>query len=272
MAQNKSVTQMSESGIGRRRAAARDEGRAGYQERRAEIMSAAADLFKREGFRGTSIGRIAQALGMDRATLYYYISSKEEIFDEVVSGAVRSNVAMARKIRSGDGTPPDKLRALITSLMRSYSENYPLLYVFLQENLDHVAPTRTAWSQQMRRLNKAYEDVLIRIIQDGLDDGSIRPVADARVIAYGVMGMVGWTNRWFDPGKSGTDAAAIGTAYADMVLSGLTARRSTRAGAAATRSGTAAIRGGTAKRSGGTSTGAQRSTVTAAASKRSAAR
>ena len=209
------------SGIGRRRAAAKDEGRAAYSERRAEIKAAAANLFQKEGFRGTSIGRIAQSLGMDRATLYYYVGSKEELFDDVVTGAVRANVEVAKAIRDGAGTAPEKLRSLITSLMQSYADHYPLLYVFIQENLSHVAGTRTDWSAEMRKLNKTYEDILIGIIQNGIDEGTIRPIGDAWMMAYGVIGMVGWTNRWFNPERTPVDAATVGAAYADMLLNGM---------------------------------------------------
>ena len=44
------------------------------------------------------------------------------------------------------------------------------------------------------------------------------------VLAYGLIGMVGWTNRWFNPEKSPVDAATVGRAYADVLLNGLRAR------------------------------------------------
>jgi TetR/AcrR family transcriptional regulator, cholesterol catabolism regulator len=215
------TTDAQPSGIGRRRAAAQGENRTAYRERRQEIITVAADLFKAHGFRGTSIGQIADALDTDRATLYYYIGSKEELFDEVVTDAVRANVAVAESIRDGEGTAPEKLRTLLTSLMQSYAANYPFLYVYIQENLSHVGGTRAEWSREMRQLNKAYEDVVVTIIQSGIDEGSLRPVADAWVMAYGVIGMFGWTNRWFNPATSPVDAATIGAAYADILLQGM---------------------------------------------------
>lgn len=217
------MTDVEPSGIGRRRAAAQGEARTAYSERRQEIISAAAGLFKSRGFRGTSIGQIAEALDTDRATLYYYIGSKEELFDEVVSDVVRANVARARAIRDGEGDAPDKLRRLVTELMDSYAASYPFLYVFIQENLSHVGEKRSEWSQEMRALNKAYEDSVVAVIEAGIAEGSIRPVAEPWVLAYGLIGMVGWTNRWFNPEKSPVDAATVGRAYADVLLDGLRA-------------------------------------------------
>ena len=131
------------SGIGRRRAAARDEGGEEYRQRRAEIVRAAAGIFKEHGFRATKLGDVAEALNMDRASLYYYVGGKEELFHEVVGGAVAANADAAEAIRQGPGTAPEKLRALVTGLMVSYAESYPFLYVYIQENLSTVSRDRS---------------------------------------------------------------------------------------------------------------------------------
>ncbi len=209
------------SEIGRRRGRALEKGSGSYQEKRREIALAAAVLFNEKGFRGTSLTSVAEALDMDRATLYYYISNKQELFDEVVREASEANVAAAEAARVSDQPPLEKLRVLITELMNSYAANYPLLYVYIRENLSHVDAERSEWSKYMRSLNHRYEDAAIAIVQEGIDNGSIRPLASARVLAFGVLGMVGWTNRWFVPERSSETADVIGKAFAEMVLKGL---------------------------------------------------
>jgi TetR/AcrR family transcriptional regulator, cholesterol catabolism regulator len=211
----------STSQIGRRRDLALEKGSESYQEKRNEIARAAAVVFNEKGYRGTSLTAVAEALGMDRATLYYYISNKQELFDEVVREASEKNIAAAEAARSSDAPPLDKLRTLITELMLSYAANYPLLYVYIRENLSHVEAERTEWSKYMRNLNRRYEDAVIAIVQEGIDNGTIRPLASARVLAFGVLGMVGWTNRWYVPDRSAESAEAIGTAYAEMIITGL---------------------------------------------------
>lgn len=217
------MSEQQSSGIGRRRAAARGDGTPAYTERRQEIVAAAAALFKTHGFRGTSLGQVAEAMGTDRATLYYYVGSKEELFDEVVSDAVRANAARAEAIRDGAGDAPDKLHRLVTELMDSYAASYPFLYVYIQENLGHVGEKRAEWSREMRALNRTYEQCVVDIITAGIAEGTVRPVAEPWVLAYGLIGMVGWTNRWFVPERSGVDAATVGRAYADVLLDGLRA-------------------------------------------------
>lgn len=87
------------SGIARRRAVAREEANPSYLERRAEIVRAAARVFKAKGLQGANLGDIAAESGADRASLYYYVGSKEELFHELVRGAVEANLARARDIR-----------------------------------------------------------------------------------------------------------------------------------------------------------------------------
>lgn len=209
------------SGIGRRRAAARDEGGEEYRQRRAEIVRAAAQIFKANGYRAAKLGDVAEALGMDRASLYYYVGGKEELFHEVVGDAVAANVEAAEAIARDPGPAPERLRALITGLMTSYAENYPFLYVYIQENLNTVSPDRSPWSREMRKLNKRYENAVVAIVQSGIDEGTMRGDATAWVVAYGIIGMVAWTNRWFDPTSSAVDAATVGRTYADVIVDGL---------------------------------------------------
>ncbi len=209
------------SGIARRRAAARDEANPSYLQRRGEIVQAAGRVFKAKGLQGANLGDIAVESGADRASLYYYVGNKEELFHEVVRGAVEDNLAAAKAIRDGEGTAPEKLRALIQSLMVSYAEHYPILYVFIQENLAHGPDRHASWASDMRRVNKEYEQIVVGFVATGMAEGSIRSVGEPWVVAYGLMGMLGWTNRWFNPETSTATAQEIGAAFADTLLLGL---------------------------------------------------
>ncbi len=110
------------SGIGRRRAAAKVDKAPNYDKRRKEISEAAARVFNRKGFSGTSISAVAQELSIDRASLYYYISSKEELFDELVREVSESNLKAAQNIRNSDQSPAEKLKSLIVQLMGAYAK------------------------------------------------------------------------------------------------------------------------------------------------------
>lgn len=209
------------SGIGRRRTAAKEDSSETYQSRRKEIAEAAIRVFNRLGFKGASISAVAAELNIDRASIYYYISSKEELFDEVVRNVIERNAALARRIATSSISPRRKLSELISGLMSSYGEHYPLIYIYIRENLAHVSDKRSQWSADMRKLNSSIEDAIIEIIEQGYADKTFRNVGSSRVVAYGVLGLIGWTNRWFRPDKSDVSAEEIGKTYAELVLAGL---------------------------------------------------
>lgn len=211
----------SSSGIGKRRTAAKEDATASYDQRRKEIAEAAVRVFNRLGFTGASISAVAAELNVDRATLYYYIGSKEELFDEILREVIENNAAIASRIQSSKMSPRRKMRDMITALMSSYGASYPLIYIYIRENLSHVSDKRSQWSKHMRKLNRDIESAIISIIEEGYEDKSFRNVGSSRVVAYGVLGIVGWTHRWFRPDRSDVSAEEIGKIYAEMILSGL---------------------------------------------------
>jgi AcrR family transcriptional regulator len=209
------------SAIGKRRSAAKEDSTEVYQKRRKEIGLAAVRVFNRLGFTGASISAVAAELDIDRASLYYYISSKEELFDEILREVIERNASISRRILASKVSPRRKLHELIIALMSSYGENYPLIYIYIRENLAHVSDKRSAWSKYMRKLNREIENAVIAIIEEGYADKSFRNVGSSKVVAYGVLGVLGWTHRWFKPETSDVSAEEIGKIYAEMILSGL---------------------------------------------------
>lgn len=209
------------SGIGKRRSAAKEDSTESYRKRRKEIGEAAVRVFNQRGFTGASISAVAAELDIDRASIYYYISSKEELFDEILREVIERNASIATRILTSKVSPRRKLRDVIVALMTSYGENYPLIYIYIRENLSHVSDKRSAWSKHMRKLNREIENAITAMIEEGYADKSFRNVGSPRVVTYGILGIIGWTHRWFRPDKSDVSAEEIGRIYAEMILSGL---------------------------------------------------
>jgi AcrR family transcriptional regulator len=209
------------SNIGKRRKLAKDDSSASYDARRKEIAEASIRVFNRRGFKGASMSAVAAELDIDRASLYYYFSSKEELFDQLVRAVVERNLEIIKQIESSGASASRKLRDLVNALMTSYGDNYPLFYIYIRENLSHVSDDRTEWSKSMRKINAETVDAVISIIETGYADNSLRKVGSARVVAYGILGIVGWTHRWFRPDQSDISAEEIGKTYAELLLAGL---------------------------------------------------
>lgn len=206
--------------IGKRRSSARKEARTSYENRKAEISQAAVRVFHKLGYQGASLSAVAAEVGVDRATIYYYFSSKDDMFDEIVRSVLEENDSLARRIVASPISPSRKMRELIMAFMASYIDNYPLLHIYVREDLRQVAGKRSAWSDHMRRLNRSIQQCVIEIVEQGYADGSFRKMGSAVTVTNGILGMLNWSHRWFKP-NTATGPEEIGKTFAEMVLGGL---------------------------------------------------
>ncbi len=206
--------------IGRRRSEASKDSSASYQARRKEICDAAIRVFHRQGYARASLSQVAAELGFDRATIYYYFSSKNELFDDITRAVLEANAELAQRIADSKLSPRRKLRELITAMMISYSEHYPLLYIYIREDLRHVAESRSTWSEHMSKLNREIEQAFVAIIEQGYEDQSFRRIGPPQIVAYSILGGINWSHRWYQP-EAGESAYEIGSTFAELALGGL---------------------------------------------------
>ena len=167
----------------------------------------------------------AKAIGVERATLYYYIGGKAELFQEMVQHAVRTNVEMIEAIRDSGLPSPERIRAFIVGLMNSYEQHFPYLYAYVQEDMVRIADARTSWAKIMRELGDRFDAAASAIIEDGLKSGFLRGDAgSARLITFAIVGMCNWSHRWFRP-TGELSGEAVGEQFAEIVLNGVLARK-----------------------------------------------
>jgi AcrR family transcriptional regulator len=217
------------SSIAARRAAAAANAKtnSSYQERRAAIRHAAGEVFHRKGFHATTLSDVAEAVGMDRASLYYYVGSKEQLFRDIVADAVKRNVADVERLAAEDLPAKDRLATLIQLLMESFEREYPHLYVFVQEDVRRLEKQPGAgddtWMTAVHKWDGRYVRAVRTIVSQGLANGELDSDLPAAVVTSLIIGMVNSSYAWFRPDgpMSGTD---IGKTIAKMVLNGLSAK------------------------------------------------
>ncbi|TCK20913.1 TetR/AcrR family transcriptional regulator [Pseudonocardia endophytica] len=210
-----------DSEIDRRRRRAKNQGRSSYNRRRDEILRAAASVFRDKGFSRTNFSEVAAELGMDRASLYYYVGGKDELFSDVVLDALTENVRAATAVQESSASPPEKVRTLLRDLFRSYVEFYPFQVVYLQENLEHIAEDDAQWLDEIRALENVHFEYVESIVQEGVDDGSIREVGPPWLMTRALLGMVASTARWYEPGETAPDPERLGDTFSSILLVGI---------------------------------------------------
>lgn len=208
--------------MAQRRKAAKSDGSAEYLRRRQQLISAAAEVFHRKGFGETSLKDIAEAAGTDRATLYYYVTSKQELFVEVIRESLLDGVAAGERILASPAPPADRLRELVRTSMRGYAEHYPYLYVYAQEDLSRL-DVREDWQRDLAELAQRSFEIMRALVAAGLADGSFSSSLSAGVIAQTFIGAIARSSVWYRP-ERGEDPEQLGDGLAALLVDGLAAR------------------------------------------------
>jgi AcrR family transcriptional regulator len=208
-----------DSGIGRRRQAAREEGGADYKARREELVKVAADVFQEKGYQASTLNDVAERMDTDRASLYYYVGSKQELFEEVVQQVLESNLKEARRIKGEKIKPAEKLALLVKTMLVSYEENYPFTYVYIQEDMGRIGNRDSDWARAMTSRTRSFEKIVKGFIEDGIAAKEFRADVPPDVAANGLYGMLNWTHRWFRPGH-GADADQVAEWFTSLFLEG----------------------------------------------------
>jgi AcrR family transcriptional regulator len=208
------------SGIDRRRLKARSKPSQAYLDRRRELIEAAARVMSRKGISGTTLNDIAAEAGSDRASVYYYVASKEELLADVLRTATTENVAETERIAYGDAPPLDKLRGIVAAMMRAYDRHYPYLYVWVYEDPSRLEGLGSDAIDEIIDLSQAHFELVREVVADGLRSGALRSSLPAGVLTQTVIGLVAWTFRWYEPGHERT-AEQVADGLADLLLAGL---------------------------------------------------
>jgi AcrR family transcriptional regulator len=91
-------------------------------ETRERILVVAEELFRRIGYWKTTVGDIAEALGMSSANIYRFFPSKKAINEALCGKLVAGLLAAARAVARGSGTPSERVFALLMALHRHHRD------------------------------------------------------------------------------------------------------------------------------------------------------
>ncbi|MDJ0917321.1 MAG: TetR/AcrR family transcriptional regulator [Woeseiaceae bacterium] len=183
---------------------------------------AAASVFAEKGYHGASTRDIADRMGIQQGSIYYYFKSKEDALADVCLFGIEDYVSHMETTAMSDQPFESKLLATITSHLTSYRERNEALKVHNSERLYLPKKKRT----RLKALGSRYRQLLEELFEQGIADGVVRPTVDAHFAAQSVIGLC---NAWGDlivrdPGLDVFDA--IQKCH-DLLLNGLRGRPDT---------------------------------------------
>src|SRR3978361_1613419 len=153
--------------------------------RQLEVLEVAARVFHQKGYESTSIQDIAEAIGILKGSLYYYIPSKEDLPYEILQGVHEEALANIKPVVEMEGDALQKTRAFCTAHLMFNAEHLTKMGVFYHDFRSLSGERRSAIVE-----SRDYYDGLLRgYIRDGQTEGLICPDVDPKAAALGVMGM-----------------------------------------------------------------------------------
>lgn len=211
------------SNISERRRSALKEGSAEYLAKRDELVDIAAQQFKQSGYRATTLAEIGHKAGLDRATVYYYFGSKEELFRECLRHGVEANVRACKAIFDDDSrSPRRRLEDVIHQLMSAYDANFPNMYVYIQEEMSRIATEKSIWAREIAEQTRQFEHIVIDLLGQAQDAGTMRKDIPILLAANAIFGMLNWTHRWYSPGGKHS-AREVSEAFVAIYFDGMSA-------------------------------------------------
>ncbi|WP_197029199.1 TetR/AcrR family transcriptional regulator [Alicyclobacillus macrosporangiidus] len=140
-------------------------------ERKEQILAAAAKVFARNGFVGTRVDDIASAAGVSKGLIYHYFGGKEEIFNTLVDRAVRGTIHLYQHAFGLPGSAAERLRWLIEQVVVGLSEQPYVFMVVLQAFVSDAVPQEAR--HVISTLAAEIRSIVTQFIADGQKDGEI---------------------------------------------------------------------------------------------------
>lgn len=182
-----------------------------------DVVEAAAVVFKERGYHATRLEDIAEALGMQKGSLYNYIDTKEELLLAVVTPPASQLLDSLSALAASDLPASERIRLVARSHARILEEYFPYVAVYIQEIAGQDR------SPEWRERDREYVRLLSAIIEDGQRTGLFSIETEPLISAMALIGALNWMTRWYERGGE-LSAEEIADRIASNFLAGLLAR------------------------------------------------
>jgi AcrR family transcriptional regulator len=189
----------------------------GSRKREREIIEAATDIFYRKGYSETSVQDVAEAVGILKGSLYYYIDSKEDLLFRMLLEVHEDAKAVVTETAALDVAPLERLRIYIQRHVEYNARNLAKIAVFYHD-FGLLSPKRKKAIMGNRRF---YETFVQGLIEEAQSNGEVDRSLDPVLVGTAILGIVNWIYTWYDPAGPVTPEY-LGKLYAEIAVTGVT--------------------------------------------------
>jgi AcrR family transcriptional regulator len=160
------------------------------EQRRAAIVSAAIDLFSKNGFRGATTRKLAEAVGVTEPVLYAHFQTKRDLYHAIIESLIQDRIdetALNATLKAAEAGDDLGFFASLAHLILDWHLNQPdALRLLIYSGLEGHELANLFYERHVVSFFRIVEDYIRRRI----DQGAFRPV-DPVIAARAFAGMVG---------------------------------------------------------------------------------
>jgi AcrR family transcriptional regulator len=160
------------------------------QERRRQILEFAVDRFASNGYHPTSVADIVAGIGVGKGVFYWYFSSKEELFGEILRDAQQS---LRRRQQQAIADEPDPVQRIVLGIRATMQWLHEHRSLF---NLFEFAASDQRFAPMLRRGQDVAVADTVRHVKEAIVAGQVTDV-DPLVITHAIIGVTNSLARSF---------------------------------------------------------------------------
>jgi AcrR family transcriptional regulator len=192
---------------------------AGAAKRQDEIIDAAIDMFHARSYAETSVEDVANAVGILKGSLYYYIDSKEDLLFRILDDVhVDVEKILEDALGRADLPPLERLALYVSEQVKYNAKNLKKVSIYYHD-IDQLSGARLDGIKARR---KQVENHVVGLLREAQQAGEIDADVDVRLAANCTFAPVVWMYTWYRPGGKITPIQ-LGEFCANFVINGLRA-------------------------------------------------
>lgn len=184
-------------------------------DRKTEIITVAAKLFKEKGYSAVTMRDIAQAMDIKAASLYNHIKSKQEILVLIIIEIAEEFTATMNEVVNSSETTIKKIERIIQLHIDITLRNADAL-ACLNNDWMHLADAELTYFIKMR---EDYEENFRTIIKKGIADGEIKNL-NLEVIVFSILSTLRTLYLWYGK-KKNPDPTVLKSNMIQVLLNGI---------------------------------------------------
>ncbi len=165
--------------------------------RKDHIRQQAARLFRKKGYRATSMRDIAEAVGIKAASIYNHFSSKQEILTDLLLMVAQLFTNGMEDIKGSSASGEKKLRLLISLHIRLTADHTDAISLIAGEWVHLDQPAR----EQYLQLRDEYEHDFKATLEEGKECCAFRDL-DTDIVLFSILSTLRWLYSWYSRNKS----------------------------------------------------------------------